>query len=166
MTAKTSTQRPWNKAWRVAKTRLEAMIACVLVDLHITVHLECVPVSLYNNITIYKKYSPRFISANFALIVRRANLRPGQIHMSWVIFILYRYCVWANSRPGDTVESVEGGNHVGQNNPVFIMTNKTVPYKRNIDGEVNLSSYCRTNKGIGIVNVQLYCVITSSYHNW
>lgn len=27
-------------------------------------------------------------------------------------------------------ESVEGGNHVGQNNPVFIMTNKTVPYKR------------------------------------
>lgn len=63
-------------------------------------------------------------------------------------------------------ESVEEGNHVGQNNPVFIMTNKTVPYKRNIDGEVNLSSYCRTNKGIGIVNVQLYCVITSSYHNW
>lgn len=38
-------------------------------------------------------------------------------------------------------ESVEGGNHVGQNNPVFIMTNKTVLYQRNIDGEVNLSSH-------------------------
>lgn len=37
-------------------------------------------------------------------------------------------------------ESVEGGNHVGQNNPVFIMTNKTVPYKKNIDGKLNLIS--------------------------
>lgn len=33
------------------------------------------------------------------------------------------------------------------------MINKIVFYKRNIDGEVNFSLYCRINKGIGIVNV-------------
>lgn len=60
-------------------------------------------------------------------------------------------------------ESVEGGNHVGQNNPVFIMTNKTVSYKKNIDGKLNLISQ----------KMNMYCkytvlvrVITSLYHNW
>lgn len=60
-------------------------------------------------------------------------------------------------------ESVEGGNHVGQNNPVFIMTNKTVPYKKNIDEKTQphltkMNMYCNYTV--------LVRVISSLYHNW
>lgn len=57
MTAKTSTQKLGNKVLLVAKTRLEAMTAFVLVDSHIIVHLECVPVSVdqitFTSIIVY-----------------------------------------------------------------------------------------------------------------